>query len=68
MGLSPACTDLTWCCCRGAPRQVGYDALDEDARGLLEELRERQAMIVDGSFDLEKSFDDFRLVVGEGTL
>ncbi len=47
---------------------VPYDEMDEGARGLLEELLERQAMIADGSFDLENSFDDFRVAIGEGSL
>ncbi|GLC42114.1 hypothetical protein PLESTM_001292900 [Pleodorina starrii] len=45
-----------------------YDSMDESSRLLLEELLERQSMVADGSFDLEKSFDDFRLVVGDNTL
>ncbi|PNW80786.1 hypothetical protein CHLRE_07g329600v5 [Chlamydomonas reinhardtii] len=47
---------------------VPVEAMDEGGRLLLEELIERQEMIADGSFDLENSFDDFRLVVGDNTL
>lgn len=42
--------------------------MDEGARALLEEMRERQAAIASGEFDLENSFDDFRVVLGEGAL
>lgn len=47
---------------------VPYDSMDENSRLLLEELLERQAAVADGSFDLERSFDDFRLVLGDNTL
>ncbi|KXZ53934.1 hypothetical protein GPECTOR_6g852 [Gonium pectorale] len=47
---------------------VPVESMDEGGRLLLEEMLERQAMIADGSFDLERSFDDFRLVVGDSTL
>lgn len=38
------------------------------ASELLESLLERQRLIAEGCFDLENSFDDFRLVVGDNTL
>ncbi|PNH03506.1 hypothetical protein TSOC_010430 [Tetrabaena socialis] len=47
---------------------VACDQLDEGARALLAELLDRQAAVAEGEFDLENSFDDFRLVVGDGTL
>ncbi len=42
--------------------------MDPAALALLEELRERQAMVASGELDLERSFDDFRVVVGENGL
>ena len=47
---------------------VGYDDMDEGAREIYEDLRERQAMVSCGMLDLERSFDDFRVVIGDGTL
>lgn len=47
---------------------VGYDDMDEGAREIYEDLRERQAMVSCGMIDLERSFDDFRVVIGDGTL
>ncbi|KIZ07853.1 hypothetical protein MNEG_0106 [Monoraphidium neglectum] len=46
----------------------GVDDAGPEAQLLLEELLERQRMVADGSFDLERSFDDFRMVVGDNTL
>jgi hypothetical protein len=42
-----------------------YDDLDERAKDLIEDIQERQRMIQTGEFDLENSFDDFRVVIGE---
>jgi hypothetical protein len=42
--------------------------LAPEAQELLEELRERQQMVVEGGLDLEASFDDFRIVLGQNTL
>ena len=47
---------------------VGCDEMDPGAREILEDLRERQAMVAAGMIDLETSFDDFRVVIGDGTL
>ncbi|GAX80713.1 hypothetical protein CEUSTIGMA_g8148.t1 [Chlamydomonas eustigma] len=47
---------------------VSYDDMDVDAREIFEDLRERQAMVSAGWIDLENSFDDFRVVIGDGTL
>eukprot|EP00963_Diacronema_lutheri_P012210 scaffold1671_cov344-Pavlova_lutheri.AAC.39 len=44
---------------------VPYDELDDDAKELLEELRERQELINEGLIDPE-AFDDFRCVIGDG--
>lgn len=44
------------------------EAAGPGAAALLEALRERQALVAEGAIDLERSFDDFRLVVGDGTL
>lgn len=41
-----------------------YDEMDEEARMLLEQLRDRQAMLSQGVIDLENGFDDFRLSIG----
>jgi hypothetical protein len=46
----------------------GGGPLDPSSLALLEELRERQAMVASGELDLERSFDDFRVVVGENGL
>jgi hypothetical protein len=35
---------------------------------LVEELRERMELVASGQFDLENSFDDFRVVVGDGSM
>ena len=37
-------------------------------REILEDLRERQALVSAGVINLETSFDDFRVVIGDGTL
>jgi hypothetical protein len=37
-------------------------------RDIFDDLRERQAMVSAGWIDLENSFDDFRVVIGDGTL
>lgn len=42
--------------------------MDPEARDLLESLLERQAYVNAGLIDLENGFDDFRLVLGEGSL
>jgi len=42
------------------------DELDEGARELLRDMRERQAMVASGEIDLEASFDDFQIAVGAG--
>ncbi|KAG1659791.1 hypothetical protein FOA52_015892 [Chlamydomonas sp. UWO 241] len=47
---------------------VGCDDLDDGARQILDELRERQALVAAGWLDLETSFDDYRLVIGDATL
>lgn len=39
-----------------------------EARELLATLREKQRQVVDGSHSLENTFDDFRLVLGDGML
>lgn len=44
------------------------DELGAEAAAILEDLRERQAMMVSGQWDIERSFDDFRLVIGDATL
>lgn len=41
---------------------------DLTSREILEELRERQALVSAGMINLETSFDDFRVVIGDGTL
>lgn len=46
----------------------GVDELGADAAALLEELRERQEMLVSGEWNLESCIDDFRLVIGDATL
>lgn len=40
------------------------DDMDGDARDLFDELLERYGMIARGELDLDRDFDDFRLVVG----
>ena len=50
---------------RGGP---SVEAAGPGAAALLEALRERQALVAGGALDLEASFDDFRLVVGDATL
>ena len=42
-----------------------YDDLPESSKELIDEMRERQAMVSSGEIDLETSMDDFRLVVGD---
>lgn len=44
------------------------DELGPEAAVLLEELRERQAMMSSGQWDPERNFDDFRLVLGDAML
>eukprot|EP00879_Flechtneria_rotunda_P012144 GHRR01012684.1.p1 GENE.GHRR01012684.1~~GHRR01012684.1.p1 ORF type:complete len:1253 (+),score=503.45 GHRR01012684.1:202-3960(+) len=44
------------------------DELGPEAALLLEELRERQELMVSGQWDIERHFDDFRLVIGDATL
>lgn len=44
------------------------DQLGPEAALLYEELRERQELMVSGQWDIENSFDDFRLVIGDNTL
>lgn len=44
------------------------DELGPEAALLYEELRERQELMVSGQWDIENSFDDFRLVIGDNTL
>ena len=44
------------------------DELGPEAQLLLEELRERQELVVSGQLDLERSFDDFRIAIGDDTL
>jgi hypothetical protein len=44
------------------------DQLGPEAALLLEELRERQQLMVSGQWDINNSFDDFRLVIGDNTL
>jgi hypothetical protein len=53
-------------CC--LPASCRWEDMDEGGRLLLEELRERQQMVAEGLIDLERSFDDFRVVVGESGL
>ena len=47
---------------------IRYDDMDTRSKELVEEIRERQQMVHDGLIDLEQSFDDFRIVVGENSL
>ncbi|KAG2483923.1 hypothetical protein HYH03_017244 [Edaphochlamys debaryana] len=49
-------------------RVVPVEEMDEGGRALLEELLERQALVAEGALNLETSFDDFRLVLGDSTL
>ncbi|CAG9466502.1 unnamed protein product [Pedinophyceae sp. YPF-701] len=42
-----------------------YDELDPEAQDIVDQLRERQALVAAGHIDLERSFDDFRLVLGD---
>jgi hypothetical protein len=44
------------------------DQLGPEAALLLEELRERQALMASGQWDPERNFDDFRLVLGDAML
>ncbi|KAF8059443.1 hypothetical protein HT031_005248 [Scenedesmus sp. PABB004] len=50
---------------RAAP---SVDELGPEAAALLEELRDRQAALSGGELDLERGFDDFRLVLGDATM
>lgn len=45
-----------------------YDDLDDKAKELVEDFRERQWMISQGHLSMENSMDDFRVVVGDNTL
>ena len=45
---------------------VAYDDLDERAKDLVDEVRERQQLIAEGLIDPD-AFDDFRCVIGEST-
>lgn len=47
---------------------VPYDEMNDEAKELLERLLERQAMVHQGSIDLQNGFDDFRVVIGEKSL
>ncbi len=42
--------------------------LAPEAAALLEELRERQRLVAAGLLDLNESFDDFRLAIGDNML
>uniref|UniRef100_A0A061RC05 Uncharacterized protein n=1 Tax=Tetraselmis sp. GSL018 TaxID=582737 RepID=A0A061RC05_9CHLO len=42
-----------------------YDDIPPESKRLIEEIRERQAMISEGLIDLENGFDDFRIAVGD---
>jgi hypothetical protein len=42
-----------------------YDEISVESKMLIEEIRERQAMVTQGLFDLENSFDDFRISLGD---
>lgn len=46
---------------------TAYDELDDDAKDLIDAIRERQAYIATGMLDPE-GFDDFRVVIGENGL
>lgn len=48
-------------------KPVAYDDLDHQSKELIMDIQERQQMVHDGLVDLE-GFDDFRVVVGEGSL
>ena len=43
-----------------------WEALDERARDLVEDIQEHQAMINEGLVDPVNGFDDFRVVIGDG--
>lgn len=45
-----------------------YGDMDQRTKLLMEDIWERQRMIASGEFDLENSFDDFRVVIGENML
>ncbi|GBF95290.1 hypothetical protein Rsub_08321 [Raphidocelis subcapitata] len=51
-----------------APGGGGAEAAGPEAAALLGELLERQRLVAEGALDLETSFDDFRLVVGDASL
>ena len=42
-----------------------YEDLDDDAKDLVDELRERQELAAEGLIDPE-TFDDFRCVLSDG--
>ena len=42
-----------------------YDDLSESAKDIVDEMRERQAMVASGEINLETSMDDYRLVLGD---
>ena len=44
---------------------VPYDDLSDEAKDLIDDVRERQAMVVSGQIDID-GFDDFRCVLGDG--
>ncbi|KAK2080846.1 hypothetical protein QBZ16_000700 [Prototheca wickerhamii] len=46
---------------------TAYDELSEEAKDLIDSIRERQAYIAAGMLDPE-GFDDFRVVIGENSL
>lgn len=41
------------------------DEMDDDAQDLLADLLDRQRMVASGELDLERGFDDFRIVLGD---
>lgn len=47
---------------------VPFEQMDEGAQEIFLALREKQAATVAGRHSLENSFDDFRCVIGDGTL
>lgn len=42
-----------------------YDDIPIESKRLIEEIQERQALVSEGLLDLENSFDDFRVVLGD---
>lgn len=45
----------------------GYDEMDERSRELVDNIREHQELVQQGLVDPRGGFDEFRLVLGEGT-